>query len=252
MAEASRAEVCVVACAEAWRGDGEILASPMGLVPTIGCRLAKLTFAPDLLISDGEAYLLGEVPLAGPEATVPVIEGWLPYRAVFDVVASGRRHVMMGASQLDRFGNSNISCIGDWAKPKAQLLGVRGAPGNTVNHATSYWVPRHSRRVFVPAVDMVSGVGANRARAAGTAARRFHDLRVVVTDKAVYDAAGPDGALRLRTLHPGVTVEEVQEATGFDIDTAGADVTRLPTTEELTLIRTVLDPSRRRDSEVPS
>jgi len=252
MAEASRAEVCVVACAEAWRGDGEILASPMGLVPTIGCRLAKLTFAPDLLISDGEAYLLGEVPLAGPEATVPVIEGWLPYRAVFDVVASGRRHVMMGASQLDRFGNSNISCIGDWAKPKAQLLGVRGAPGNTVNHATSYWVPRHSRRVFVPAVDMVSGVGADRARTAGTSASRFHDLRVVVTDKAVFDMAGPDGTLRLRSVHPGVTVEEVQEATGFDLDTAGADVTRLPTTEELTLIRTVLDPSRRRDSEVPS
>ena len=252
MTEASRAEVCVVACAEAWRGDGEILASPMGIVPTIGCRLAKLTFVPDLLISDGEAYLLGEVPLAGPEEIVPVIEGWLPYRAVFDVVASGRRHVMMGASQLDRFGNSNISCIGDWAKPKAQLLGVRGAPGNTVNHATSYWVPRHSRRVFVPAVDMVSGVGANRARAAGAAASRFHDVRLIVTDKAVFDTAGPDGTLRLRSVHPGVTVEEVQEATGFDLDTAGADVTRLPTTEELTLIRTVLDPSRRRDSEVPS
>jgi acyl CoA:acetate/3-ketoacid CoA transferase beta subunit len=252
MAEASRAEVCVVACAEAWRGDGEILASPMGLIPTIGCRLAKLTFAPDLLISDGEAYLFGEVPLAGPEATVPVIEGWLPYRAVFDVVASGRRHVMMGASQLDRSGNSNISCIGDWAKPKAQLLGVRGAPGNTVNHATSYWVPRHSRRVFVPAVDMVSGIGASRARAAGAAASRFHDLRVVVTDKAVFDTGGPDGALRLRSVHPGVTVEEVQEATGFDIDTAGVGVTRLPTAEELTLIRTALDPDRRRDSEVPS
>ena len=252
MAEASLAEVCVAACAEAWRGDGEILASPMGLVPTLGCRLAKLTFAPDLLISDGEAYLLGEVPPAGPDGTAPVIEGWLPYRSVFDVVASGRRHVMMGASQLDRFGNSNISCIGDWAKPKAQLLGVRGAPGNTVNHATSYWVPRHSRRVFVPAVDMVSGVGTDRARAAGPAASRFHHLRVVVTDKAVFDATGPDGTLRLRSVHPGVTVNEVQEATGFGIDTAGAGVTRLPTAEELTLIRTVLDPDRRRDSEVRS
>ncbi len=252
MAEASRAEVCVVACAEAWRGDGEILASPMGLVPTIGCRLAKLTFAPDLLISDGEAYLLGEVPPAGPEVTAAVIEGWLPYRAVFDVLASGRRHVMMGASQLDRFGNSNISCIGDWAKPKAQLLGVRGAPGNTVNHATSYWVPKHSRRVFVPAVDMVSGVGASRARAAGLAASRFHDLRVVVTDKAVFDDTGPDGTLRLCSVHPGVTAEEVQEATGFSVDAAGVGVTRLPTAEELTLIRTVLDPDRRRDAEVRS
>ena len=73
---------------------------------------------------------------------------------------------------------------------------------------------------------MVSGVGADRARAAGTAASRFHDLRVVVTDKAVFDATGPDGTLRLRSVHPGVTVEEVQEATGFDIDAAGVGVTR--------------------------
>jgi acyl CoA:acetate/3-ketoacid CoA transferase beta subunit len=252
MAEVTLAEVCVVACAEAWRGDGEILASPMGLIPTLGCRLAKLTFAPDLLISDGEAYLLGEVPPVGAGAAAPVIEGWLPYRAVFDVVASGRRHVMMGASQMDRFGNSNISCIGDWVKPKAQLLGVRGGPGNTVNHATSYWVPKHSRRVFVPAVDMVSGIGTDRARAAGGATSRFHDLRVVVTDKAVFDATGPDGTLRLRSLHPGVTVQEVQEATGFSIDAAVVGITRLPTAEELTLIRTVLDPDQRRDGEVRS
>ena len=57
---------------------------------------------------------------------------------------------MMGAAQIDQLGNENISCIGPWDRPKAQLLGVRGAPGNTVNHATSYWVPRHSPRVFVP------------------------------------------------------------------------------------------------------
>ena len=47
-----------MACAEAWRGDGAILASPMGLIPTLGARLARLTFAPDLPLTDGEAYLL--------------------------------------------------------------------------------------------------------------------------------------------------------------------------------------------------
>src|SRR6516165_2321565 len=198
----------------------------MGLIPALGARLAQLTFAPGLLLTDGEAHLLAPDGAARANGADRVTEGWLPYRSVFTMVAGGLRHVMMGASQLDRFGNSNISCIGDWAKPKAQLLGVRGAPGNTVNHATSYWVPRHSRRVFVPAVDMVSGVGANRARAAGAAASRFHDVRLIVTDKAVFDTAGPDGTLRLRSVHPGVTVEEVQEATGFDLDTAGADVTR--------------------------
>ncbi|MEV4442785.1 CoA-transferase, partial [Streptomyces sp. NPDC049577] len=104
---ASRAERCVVACAEAWRGDGEILASPMGVVPTIGARLAKLTFAPDLLLTDGEAMLIGDVPALGSGARV--VEGWLPYRRHLALAAGGKRHVMMGASQLDRHGNQNIS-----------------------------------------------------------------------------------------------------------------------------------------------
>ena len=231
-----------MACAEAWRGDGAILASPMGLIPSLGARLARLTFAPDLLLTDGEAYLLDA------EQTV---EGWLPYRSVFTMVAAGRRHVMMGASQLDQFGNQNISCIGDWARPRAQLLGVRGAPGNTINHPVSYWVPKHSPRVFVPAVDMVSGVGYDRAAGLGPTAARFHQLRVVVTNLAVLDFQTPDHAMRLRSVHPGVTVTDVLEATGFPLvipdDMA---VTRRPTAAELALIRDRLDPDGRRDREV--
>src|SRR6266496_972105 len=102
----SRAEVCVVACAEAWRGDGAILASPMSLIPTLGARLAQLTFSPGLLLTDGEACLLAPGapggPGPGPEAdgTGRVVEGWLPYRSVFTMVASGLRHVMMGAAQI--------------------------------------------------------------------------------------------------------------------------------------------------------
>ena len=69
---------------------------------------------------------------------------------VFDIVWSGRRHVMMGASQIDRFGNQNIAASAPTRSPKAQLVGVRGAPGNTVNHPTSYWVPGHSTRVVRP------------------------------------------------------------------------------------------------------
>lgn len=233
---ATRAEVCVVACAEAWRGDGEILASPMGLIPRIGAGLARLTFSPDLVLSDGEAYLM-----AGD-----TVEGWLPYRAVFGVVAAGRRHVMMGASQLDRYGNQNISCVGDWERPRSQLLGVRGAPGNTVNHPTSYWVPRHSPRVFVEHVDMVCGVGYDRPGG------RFHEIRVVLTNLAVLDFATPDGAMRLRSVHPGVSVADVQAATGFPL-VVPDDVpqTREPTDEELALIRDRLDPDGTRTREVP-
>ena len=234
----------MAACADAWRGDGAILASPMGLIPSLGARLARLTFAPDLLLTDGEAYLLDR-----DEA----VEGWLPYRAVFTMVAAGRRHVMMGASQLDRFGNQNISCIGDWARPKAQLLGVRGGPGNTINHPVSYWVPRHSPRVFVPAVDMVSGVGYDRAASLTTKQARFHQLRVVVTNLAVLDFQTPDHGMRLRSVHPGATVDEVIEATGFPlVIPAGVARTRQPTPAELALIRDRLDPGTGRDREVPN
>ena len=240
--DVTRAEVCVVACAEAWRGDGAILASPTGLIPGLGARLAQLTFAPGLLLSDGEAYL---------QDAEGVTEGWLPYRSVFTVVAAGQRHAMMGAAQLDRYGNQNISCIGDWARPKAQLLGVRGAPGNTINHPVSYWVPRHSRRVFVEAVDMVCGVGYDRAAGAGPAGVRFHELRVVVSNLAVLDFLTPDHTMRLRSVHPGVTVPEVVAGTGFPLVIPDdVPVTRLPAPQELALIRGRLDPGARREKEL--
>jgi len=231
--EATRGEVCVVACAEAWRGDGAILASPMGLIPSLGARLARLTFAPDLLLTDGEAYLVDETGQ---------VEGWLPYRQVFTMLAAGRRHVMMGAAQIDRYGNQNISCIGDWRRPRAQLLGVRGAPGNTVNHPVSYWVPKHSPRVFTGHVDMVCGVGYDRGAV---------ELRVVVTNLAVLDFGTPQRVMRLRSVHPGVRVADVVAATGFPLAVPDqVPVTRMPTPAELGLIRTRLDPGGARDREL--
>ena len=121
------AEICVVACAEAFRGDGEILTSPIGVIPTLGARLAALTFEPDLVYTDGDALQLGAPVPLGDEHAPKIVEAWMPFGKMFDVVWSGRRHVIMGATQIDRFGNQNIACIGPWARPKAQLLGVRGA-----------------------------------------------------------------------------------------------------------------------------
>ena len=248
----TRAEYCVLACAEAWRDAGEVLASPMGTVPSIGARLARLTFSPDLLLTDGAALLIGDVPAIGAEAQV--VEGWLPYRQHLALVATGRRHVMMGASQIDRFGNQNISCIGEWSRPDRQLLGVRGAPVNTANNPTSYWVPRHSPRTFVERVDMVCGVGYDRAASAGPAASRYHRIPEVISDLGVFDFATADRSMRLRSLHPGVSVEQVREATGFALtvpaDAAEVPLTREPTAAELRLIREVIDPRGLRDREV--
>lgn len=252
MSDATLAETCVVACAEAWRGDGEILASPIGLIPTLGARLAAMTFEPDLVYTDGDAYQLGAPIPAGARSDAPkLVEAWLPFAKMFDVAWAGKRHVMMGATQIDRAGNQNIACIGPWAKPKAQLLGVRGAPGNTVNHATSYWVPQHSTRVFVSAVDCVSGVGYDHAAAAGRAASEFHEIRRVVSNLAVLDFETPDRSMRLRSVHPGVIADDVVAATGFDLVVpAEVGETRAPTTDELRAIRDVLDPDTLRDAEL--
>lgn len=247
MTDITRAEVCVTAIADLFRGDGEITASPMGLIPSLGGRLARLTFAPDLLLSDGEAYLIADAANSAAG-----IEGWQPFKKVLDVVVpNGKRHVIMGASQIDRYGNQNISAIGEHRAPSRQLLGVRGGPGNTVNNRTSYWIPKHSPRVFVDAVDVVSGVGYDRARAAGPAAARYHDIHRVVTDLAVL-GFGDDGAMTLLSVHPGVTEDQVREATGFEL--AGSEVpeTRVPTADELELIRTVVDPKNLRSKEVPA
>ncbi|MFI5981125.1 CoA-transferase subunit beta [Streptomyces sp. NPDC051555] len=241
----TRADYCVIACAEAWRDNGEVLASPMGLIPSIGARLARRTFSPDLLLTNGEAFLVG------PDGST---EGWLPYRQHLAMVTGGKRHVMMGASQIDRFGNQNISCIGDWEQPARQLLGVRGAPVNTLNNPVSYWIPKHSSRVFVEQVDMVSGVGYDRAAAAGPSATRFHRIPRVVTNLGVFDFETPDRSMRIASLHPGVSVEEVRAATGFDLigATDPPTYTREPSAAELRLIREELDPRATRLREVPA
>ena len=251
--EFTRADVCAAAIADAFKDDGEIFASPMGMLPMLGVRLAKLTSNPDLVISDGESlFLAGVPPLFAKADPQEIVEGWIPFRKVFDVVACGKRHVMMGATQVDRDGNQNISAIGDFARPKRQLLGSRGAPGNTANNRTSYWVPKHSPRVFVEQVDIVSGVGPKRAAAAGPGASRYNDIHRIVSNMGVFDVNGPDRTVRLLSVHPGVTTDEVQAATGFDLgDLTDIPVTREPTSEELVIIREVLDPKKLRHREVP-
>ncbi|WP_063125364.1 CoA-transferase subunit beta [Nocardia fusca] len=244
----TRAEVCAVACAEIFRDAGEIFASPMSPMAQLGARLAKLTFEPDLLISDGEAFFLAETPPIGGKAPV---EGWIPFRKVFDVLASGRRHVVMGANQIDRYGNQNLSAFGPLQQPTRQMFGVRGAPGNTINHPTSYWVGRHTKRVFGEKVDIVAGVGYDKVDP-DNPAFRFHHIHRVVTNLGVFDFNGPDHTMRALSLHPGVTAGEVAENTSFEIaDLGTADESRLPTTEELRIIREVLDPKKIRDREVP-
>jgi acyl CoA:acetate/3-ketoacid CoA transferase beta subunit len=245
MSDATRADICAVAAAECFRGDGEILMSAFGSVPTVGGRLAKMTFEPDLFMTDGIATAAETVPPLSGKPSEPIVKGaWMPFRLFFDnVVWTTKRHAMMMASQIDRYGNQNFACIGPHEKPKAQLLGMRGAPGNTLYHRNSYFVPNQTAKVFVEKVDIVSGVGYDRAAALGETTARFHDVHRVVSNLAVYDFESPDHSMRLVSVHPGVSVSQVEENTAFELVIEG-DVpeTRLPTDEELHLIRDVLDP----------
>jgi glutaconate CoA-transferase subunit B len=216
----------------------------MGLVPRLAAGLARLTFNPDLLMNDGECMLVAEpVPVGARNGYTPQIEGYLPFRRVFELLWNGRRHAMTIPTQIDRFGNINISFIGDPRQPKVQLLGVRGIPGNTINHPCSFFVPNHGPRTFVERVDMASGVGYDSSRWAPSVRRDYHDLRLIVSNLAVLDFRGRDHGMRVRSLHPGVTLDEVRKQTSFTLAVADdLGETPAPTAEQLRLIREVLDP----------
>ncbi|AQA02574.1 CoA-transferase [Mycobacterium sp. MS1601] len=245
MSDPTRAEICAVACAELFRDAGEIMVSPMANMVSIGARLARLSFAPDILLTDGEARILADTPAMGAAGA---IEGWMPFGRVFETLAWGRRHVVMGANQIDRYGNQNLSAFGPLQHPKRQMFGVRGAPGNSINHTTSYWVGNHTARVFGP-VDIVSGIGWDKVDS-NNPAYRFVNVYRVVTNLGVFDFNGPDHQMRAVSLHPGVEAAQVAENTGFEVHGLHtAETTRTPTHQEIELINTI-DPKSLRDREI--
>jgi glutaconate CoA-transferase subunit B len=247
----SLAELCIAQCAEVWRGEGEVLATGIGIIPRLAAGLARLTFNPDLLMTDGEAYLLAEPVALGPRAARDAkIEGWMPYSRTFDLLWGGRRHALVGPVQVDRYGQMNISVIGDYAKPKAAILGARGFPGNSISHANSIFVPNHSTRAFVAGeVDMVCSAGFNPQRWPDGKVPESLRIGRVITDLAVLDFGGAGHAARLLSVHPGVTVTQVVDATGFPIEVGvNTPLTAPPEAEQLRLIREQLDPRNLRGS----
>ena len=241
MSTPTLAELLMVACSEAWRGGGEIIATGIGAVPRLAASLAKLTHTPELMMTDGEAILVEEPVPIGPRGyddRKPA--GYLPFSRFFDAaVWSGRRHAMVTPTQVDCFGQTNLSCLGgSYQQPKVQMLGARGFPGNSIHHPNSMFIPAHSTRVFVGGeVDMVSSVGYNPARRTPGADFSGVDLRLIVTDLCVMDFGGTDHGIRLVSLHPGVTREQVAEATGFPVAMDGPVAeTPLPCDEQLAII----------------
>lgn len=247
----NRSDICVAALSDCFRGDDDILVNPIGISPIIGGRLAKATHTPDCVMTDAVSVLATNRLPIGDASAPRVTEAYVPYRTIFDIVWSGRRHVMMGATQIDMWGNQNIAAIGDPKQPKTQLLGLRGAPGNLINHVTSYWVPRHTTRAFVESVDIVSGPGYDRMREVGAPGNRFHHVRFVVSNLGVFNFDTPDNRMQVVSLHPGVTIDEVVENTAFELVIPEAlPESRVPSDDELAIMDEI-DPNGMRHNEVP-
>lgn len=245
------ADLLICACAEAWDGDGEVLASGIGLIQRIAASMAMVK-NPDLMMTDSEAYIVSEpVPVGKRNGYEPKRETWMGFSRIFDNVWSGARHAMVGPSQIDQFGQANISALGDYAQPKVQMLGVRGFPGNSICHANSFFVPTHSTRVFVAGeVDTVCSIGYNPARLPKGFQLDDIDIRRIVTDLCVLDFEPTSKQMRIVSVHPGVSVEQVQENTGFDIIVPDDLVqTPEPTAAQLEIID-ALDPNNLRANAV--
>lgn len=251
MSEFSLVDRIICAASGAWKDDGEVLATGIGTVPRLAASVSMLSSNPDLMMTDSEAWLVSEPVPVGPRGGYEIQrEGWMGFTRIFDNVWSGKRHAMVGPTQIDRFGQANISMIGkDYDKPRTMMLGVRGFPGNSISHANSFFVPNHSTKVFVDGeVDMVASVGYNPARLARGWSLDDIDVRMVFTNLAVMDFGGPERQLQVLSLHPGVTAEQVQEATGFALHIpADVQETAAPTEAQLALLAR-LDPHNLRAS----
>ena len=246
MSDYTLVDLMICAAAQAWKNDGEVLATGIGIVPRLAASLSMKTTNPDLMMTDSEAWVVSEPVPVGPRGDYKIkAETWMGFSRIFDNVWSGKRHAMVGPTQIDRYGQANISMIGsDYKKPKTQMLGVRGFPGNSINHANSFFVPNHNKKVFVEGeCDMVASIGYNPARLPkGWTLEELVDIRWIITNLCILDFSGPNHQVAIHSLHPGVTVEQVVENTGFPLHIpANIPTTPAPTAEQLALLAQ-LDP----------
>jgi glutaconate CoA-transferase subunit B len=248
------AELCIVAASQSFADEGEALGTGIGVIPRLAASLAMKTTNPDLMMTDSEAWMLSEPNPVGKRSAdfVPATESWMGFSRIFDNVWSGKRHAMLGPTQIDKFGQSNTSALGGtYDKPKVMMLGARGFPGNSISHPNSFFVPDHNTRVFMDGeCDFVSSIGYNPARLPRGHSLDDIDIRLVITNLCVMDFGGPDHQVRLVSLHPGVTVEQVQENTGYPVSISDTvPTTEAPTAAQLDIIA-ALDPHNQRAHQI--
>lgn len=234
----------IAVCIARQVSDGEMLAHGLATpLVAAGYILAQRTHAPNAYFASaiGQGVVQDWAPLGIARAE----ELWLGKamaHASFITVAADMLHTFapkefFRPAQVDPQGNFNNIAIGkDYRHPRLRLPGTGGIPDVTVYSEHSYlYVPRHSRAVFVPKLDWLSGIGHHPARRTG------YGPHYLITDLGQFDWA--DGRMRMISYHHGVTVERIQAKTGFELVIA-PDVyeTLPPTPEEVRLLREEIDP----------
>jgi glutaconate CoA-transferase, subunit B len=224
--EHSADEMMTVAAARELR-DGEVCFVGIGL-PSTAANLARGRHAPNVVliyesgtigskptrlplsIGDGDLAETADAVVAVPE----IFNYWLQ---------GGRIDVgFLGAAQIDRYGNLNSTVIGSYDSPKVRLPGAGGAPEIARLTKRVITIIRQSSRTFVDELDFKTSLGA--------------DDQVVITDLGVLRRI--DGELALTALHPGVTLEQAQEATAWELKVADElETSDAPTEDELGLLR---------------
>jgi glutaconate CoA-transferase subunit B len=244
MTEFTSAEMMIAASARQLAGE-RVCFVGVG-PPNIACNLAKRTVAPDIELLY-EAGVFGAEPARLPLSIgdPTLVSGSLQVTNMYELFAYflERGHVdvgFLGGAQIDRYGNLNTTTIGDYAKPKVRLPGSGGACEIAINAKKVFIIMPQTKRSFVDTIDFVTSPG----HLGGDRPKEWQGQgpTVVVTGLGVYGFDGT-GEMTLESLHPGVTLEQVRESTGWDLKVAD-DVreTEPPSDEELRLIREELDP----------
>ncbi len=240
----SPAEMMIVAAARRLAGE-RVCFVGIG-PPNVACALAQRTVAPELELiyeSGVVGARPGRLPLSIGDPTL--VTGARSVTSMYDLFAfylqGGLVDVaFLGAAQIDRRGAINTTLIGDRDRPRVRLPGSGGACEIAINAGKVFVIMEQSARTFVPRVDFVTSPGHPPVEPAW--GRRGAGPETVVTQLGVHRFV--EGEMVLASIHPGVEVEEVRGATGWDLVVADPlEVTAAPSAEELEVLR-ALDPGR--------